>query len=299
MRVAFVLAGLLLLPLSVSAAEKLKVVTSFSILADMAHQIGGEHIEVINIVGPDKDARAYKPTADDAKNLAHADVIIENGLGFEPWMDQLVAKSGTKKVVTVASTGVIPRTVSEDGKTVTDPHAWQSLPDAELYMNNIVNALSAVDPEHTNAYISASKVYNKQLHSLKTEAKLKLATVPLGTLPAGSRRFVVSHEAFGYLDLGKAYDIEFVAAQDVASAGEPSQAQVAALTKQVGEVKAKAVFLDNVRDPATMKQIADQTGVPVAGTLYSDALATKGPASTFAGMYKANINALYDALNKP
>ncbi|MGV8916852.1 MAG: metal ABC transporter solute-binding protein, Zn/Mn family [Pseudomonas sp.] len=299
MRVALVLAGLLLLPLSVSAAEKLKVVTSFSILADMARQIGGEHIQVINIVGPDMDAHAYKPAAEDAKTLAHADVIIENGLGFEPWMDSLVASSGTKKAVTIASTGIVPRTVTEDGKTVTDPHAWQSLPDAELYMNNIVDALSAADPAHAGAYISASKAYYKQLHSLKTEAKLKLATVPLGTLPAGSRRFVVSHDAFGYLDLGKAYDIEFVAPQGVASPGEPSGTQVATLAKQLGEIKAKAVFLDNIKDPATMKQIADQSGVPVAGTLYSDALAARGPASTFAGMYKANINTLYDALSKP
>jgi zinc/manganese transport system substrate-binding protein len=279
MRVVFVLASLLLLPLSVSAAENLKVVTSFSILADMARQIGRDHVQVVNIVGPDKDAHSYAPTSDDAKSLARADVIIENGLGFEPWMEQLVARSGTKKTVTIASTGIIPHTVQVNGAAVTDPHAWQSLPDAELYVNNIVNALSAADPDRTNFYISGGKAYIKQLHGLKIEARLKLGTLPIGTMPAGSRRFVVAHNGFGYLS--PSYVLEFVVPQDAK------------------DNKAKAVFLDNVEDSDPLKKFAEDNGVPVGGTLYSDALTAKGPASTFVGMYKANINAMADALAKP
>ncbi|MDB5980002.1 MAG: metal transporter substrate-binding protein [Pseudomonas sp.] len=279
MRVVFVLASLLLLPLSVSAAESLKVVTSFSILADMARQVGRDHVQVVNLVGPDTDAQDYNPTSNDAKALARADVIIENGLGFEPWMEHLVVSSGTKKTVTVASTGISPRTVQENGGSVTDPHAWQSLPNAELYVNNVVNALSAADPDHANAYISGGKVYIKQLHGLKIEARLKLGTLPVGTMPAGSRRFVVAHDGFGYLS--PSYQIEFVAPQDMK------------------DMKAKAVFMDNTQDPDQLKKFAEDNGVPLGGTLYSDALAAKGPASTFVGMDKANINALADALGKP
>lgn len=279
MRVVFVLASLLLLPLSVSAAENLKVVTSFSILADMTRQIGRDHVQVVSLVGPDKDAHSYKPTADDARALARADVIIENGLGFEPWMAPLIAGSGTKKTVTVASTGVTPLTVQENGNSVTDPHAWQSLPDAELYVNNIVNALSAVDPDHTNFYISGGKAYIKQLHGLKIDARLKLGTLPIGTLPAGSRRFVVAHNGFSYLS--PSYEIQFVTPQDMKDS------------------KAKAVFVDNTQDAAQLKKVAEDNHVPLAGTLYSDALAAKGPASTFVGMYQANINAMADALAKP
>jgi zinc/manganese transport system substrate-binding protein len=278
MRVVFVLASLLLLPLSVSAAESLKVVTSFSILADMARQVGRDHVQVVNIVGPDTDAHSYKPTSNDAKALARADVIIENGLGFEPWMEHLVASSGTKKIVTVASTGISPRTVQENGSSVTDPHAWQSLPNAELYVNNVVNALSAADPDHTNAYISGGKAYIKQLHGLKIEARLKLGTLPIGPMPAGSRRFVVANDGFGYLS--PSYEIELVAPQDMK------------------DIKAKAAFMDNTQDSAQLKKFAEDNGVPLGGTLYSDALAAKGPASTFVGMYKANINALADALAK-
>jgi zinc/manganese transport system substrate-binding protein len=279
MRVVFVLASLLLLPLSVSAAESLKVVTSFSILADMARQVGRDHVQVVNIVGPDKDAHSYTPTSDDAKSLARADVIIENGLGLEPWMEHLIASSGTKKTVTIASTGIIPRTVQVNGAAVTDPHAWQSLPDAELYVNNIVNALSAADPDRTNFYISGGKAYIKQLHGLKIEARLKLGTLPIGTMPDGSRRFVVAHDGFSYLS--PSYEIQFVTPQDAKG------------------IKAKAVFLDNVENSDQLKKLAGDNGVPVGGTLYSDALTAKGPASTFVGMYKANINAMADALAKP
>lgn len=297
MRVVFVLLSLLLLPLSLSAAEKLKVITSFSILADMTYQVGGDNIQVINIVGADKDTHTYTPTADDTKNVLKADVIIKNGLGFEPWLDHLVTSSGTKKPVVIASTGVTPLTLEENGNTVTDPHAWQSLSNAELYVNNIANALSAADPIHTNAYISNSKAYTKQLHALLVEARLKIGTLPPGTLPPGSRRFVTAHNAFGYL--GKSYEIEFIAPQGLSTEGEPSAAEVASFISQIRASKAKAVFMDNIKEPRQLQQIADDSGTPVAGMLYSDALAAKGPASTFAGLYEYNINALHDALNKP
>lgn len=279
MRVVFVLASLLLLPLSVSAAGNLKVVTSFSILADMTRQIGRDHVQVVSLVGPDKDTQSYTPTADDARTLARADVIIENGLGFEPWMASLIAGSGTKKTVNVASAGVTPLTVQQNGSSVPDPHAWQSLPDAELYANNIVDALTAADPDHANFYISGGKAYIKQLHGLKIDARLKLGTLPTGTLPAGSRRFVVAHNGFSYLS--PSYQIQFVAPQDMK------------------DIKAKAVFVDNAQSADPLKKFANDNGLPLAGTLYSDALAAKGPASTFIGMYQANIDALADALAKP
>jgi len=297
MRAVFVLLSLLLLPFSLSAAEKLKVVTSFSILADMANQIGGERIQVINIVGPDKDAHTYQPTADDAKKLLNADVIIENGLGFEPWMSHLVTSSGTKKPVVVASTGVTPRTVEENGNSVSDPHAWQNLSDAELYVNNIAVALGAADPANAKAYISRGKAYIKQLHALLVEARTKIGTMPVGPMPAGSRRFVTSHDAFGYL--GKSYEIEFIAPQGLSTEHQPSAADVTALVTRIRDTKVKALFTDNTEDPALLQQIAEQSGAKVGGTLYSDALASKGPASTFTGMYESNLNTLHDALSQP
>lgn len=294
MRAFFVLLSLLL-PLSMStasAADKLAVVTSFSILADMTQQVGGEHIQLTNMVGPDADAHTYEPTPDDAKALLKAKLIIKNGLGFEPWLDRLVASTGTKARVVSASHGVIPRSLDEDGETIPDPHAWHNLANTELYVSNITKALVAADPANKADYVSNGQAYLKKVHSLLTQAKSKL-----GSLPPGNRRIVTSHDAFGYL--GQAYGIDFMAPQGLSTEREPSAAEVAALITQIREAKVKAVFMENIKDARLLKQIADESGAHIGGTLYSDALAAEGPASTFLGLFQYNLDTLYAALSQP
>ncbi|OLF51268.1 metal ABC transporter substrate-binding protein [Pseudomonas chlororaphis] len=285
----------LLLPLSLStaeAADKLAVVTSFSILADITQQIGGEHIQVTDMVGPDADAHTYEPTPDDAKALLKARLIIKNGLGFEPWLDRLVASTGTKATLVTASRGVIPRSLDEDGETVPDPHAWHNLANAELYVNNITKALVAADPTHQADYQRNSQAYLQRIYALLAEAKAKF-----GALPPGNRKIVTSHDAFGYL--GQAYGIDFMAPQGLSTEREPSAAEVATLITQIRDAKVKAVFMENIKDARLLKQIADESGARIGGTLYSDALAAQGPASTFTGLFEYNLNTLYDALSQP
>lgn len=282
----------LLLSMSLSAAEKLPVVTSFSILADMVHQVGGEHIQITNMVGPDADAHTYEPTPDDAKALLKTKLIIKNGLGFEPWLDRLVTSTETKSPVISASHGVIPRSLEEDGETIPDPHAWHNLANTELYIANITKALIAADPANKADYQRNSQAYLKQIYALLAEAKAKL-----GSLPPGNRKIVTSHDAFGYL--GQAYGIDFMAPQGLSTEREPSAAEVAALITQIRQAKVKAVFMENIKDARLLKQIADESGAHIGGTLYSDALAASGPASTFTGLFEYNLNTLYDALSQP
>ena len=282
----------LLLSMSLSAAEKLQVITSFSILADMTHQVGGDHIQITNMVGPDADAHTYEPTPDDAKALLKAKLIIKNGLGFEPWLDRLVTSTETKVPVISASHGVIPRSLNEDGESVPDPHAWHNLANAELYISNITKALIATDPTNKADYERNSQAYLKQIYALLAEAKAKL-----GSLPPGNRKIVTSHDAFGYL--GQAYGIDFMAPQGLSTEREPSAAEVAALITQIRQAKVKAVFMENIKDARLLKQIADESGAHIGGTLYSDALAANGPASTFVGLFEYNLNTLYNALSKP
>ncbi|MBV4472703.1 metal ABC transporter substrate-binding protein [Pseudomonas botevensis] len=282
----------LLLSMSLSAAEKLPVVTSFSILADMVHQVGGEHIQITNMVGPDADAHTYEPTPDDAKALLKAKLIVKNGLGFEPWLDRLVTSTDTKATVISASHGVIPRALDEDGETVPDPHAWHNLANTELYIANITKALIAADPANQADYERNSKAYLKQIYALLAEAKAKL-----GSLPAGNRKIVTSHDAFGYL--GQAYGIDFMAPQGLSTEREPSASEVAALITQIRQAKVKAVFMENIKDARLLKQIAGESGAKIGGTLYSDALAASGPASTFTGLFEYNLNTLYNALSQP
>ncbi|SEO64051.1 metal ABC transporter substrate-binding protein [Pseudomonas sp. NFACC39-1] len=291
MRVLLVLFSLML-SLSTSAAEKLQVVTSFSILADMTQEVGGAHIQITNLVGPDADAHTYEPTPDDAKALLRAKLIIKNGLGFEPWLDRLVTSTETSAPVISASRGVIPRSLDEDGETVPDPHAWHNLANAELYVRNITKALETADPAHKTDYERNSQAYLKKIYALLADAKAKL-----GALPPGNRRIVTSHDAFGYM--GQAYGIEFIAPQGLSTEREPSAADVAALITQIRKAKVKAVFMENIKDARLLKQIAAESGAHIGGTLYSDALAASGPASTFIGLFEYNLNMLYEALSRP
>ena len=277
------------LPLSLHAADKLNVVTSFSILADLTREVGGDRIELTNLVGADADAHLYEPSPNDAKALLRADLIIANGLGFEPWLERVLASSEPKGKRISASAGVVPLMLDEDGERVPDPHAWQSLTNAEIYVRNIAKALGELDPANLDAYNERRDAYLTRLHAL-----LKKADAQIAGLPASQRKVVTSHDAFGYL--GQAWQLAFIAPQGLSTHDEPSAAEVAALIRQIRSEGVRAVFVENIRDPRLIQQIADEAGAKVGGTLYSDALASEGPASTYLGMFEHNLDTLMAAL---
>lgn len=280
---------ILLLPLSLQAANKPQVVTSFSILADLTRQIGGDHIALTNLVGPDEDAHHFEPSPDNVRTLLKADLIIANGLGFEPWLNRLLASSEARGKRIDASRGVVPLWLEEGGEKVADPHAWQSLGNAELYVRNIAKALAEVDPAHADTYTRNRDAYLEKLHAL-----MKTADARMASLPASLRRVVTSHDAFGYL--GQAWRLEFIAPVGLSTTDEPSAAEVAALIRQLRNEGVRAVFVENVQDPRLIQQIAEEAGARVGGTLYSDALAASGPASTYLGMFQYNLDTLLTAL---
>jgi len=277
------------LSLCANAGEKLKVVTSFSILADITQQIAGDKLEIYNLVGADADAHVYQPSAEDAKAVFAADLIIANGLGFEPWLARLIASSEAPGTRIDASTGVLPLMLDEDGEKVADPHAWQSLANGEIYVRNITQALSQIDPANAQLYAYRSEAYISQIRALLSAARSSLSQ-----LPKAKRTIITSHDAFSYL--GQAYGLSFIAPQGLSTADEPSAAEVAALIRQIRADGVKAVFVENIRDPRLIQQIANEAGAQVGGTLYSDALASEGPASTYLGMFQHNLDTLLAAL---
>lgn len=279
----------LLLPLSLHAADKPQVVTSFSILADLTQAIGGKHIELVNLVGADEDAHVFEPSPEHAKALLKADLIIANGLGFEPWLERLLDSSEARGTRIDASAGVLPLLLTEHGHSVPDPHAWQSLSNAEIYVRNIAKALSQLDPSHSADYAARRDAYLVRLHVLREQANSQL-----NSLPASQRKVVTSHDAFGYF--GQAWQLQFIAPQGLSTSDEPSAAEVARLIRQLRSEGVRAVFVENIRDPRLIKQIADEAGATVGGTLYSDALAASGPASTYLGMFQHNLDTLLAAL---
>ena len=274
-----------------SAADKVKAVASFSILGDMVKQVGGDRVDVITLVGPNGDAHVYEPTPADAKNLAAAQILFTNGLGFEGWMDRLEKSSGFKGTVVVASTGVKPRTMVEDAKTITDPHAWQSLANGKIYAANIRDALIAADPAGKATYEANAKKFIDGMTAMEANVKAAVAK-----MPPERRKIITTHDAFGYF--GSAYGMEFIAPEGVSTESEASAQDVAKIITQIKKEHIPAVFLENVTDSRLLDQIASETGAKIGGTLYSDALsAPDGPAGNYLDMFRNNIDTLSTALS--
>ena len=124
------------------AAERLNVVASFSILGDFVRNVGGDRVNVTTLVGPDSDAHVYVPTPSDAKKVADAKLVFVNGLGFEGWLPRLVKSAGGKAAVVTTTTGIAPLKLGSEA----DPHAWQSVANAKIYVANIRDALAAAAP---------------------------------------------------------------------------------------------------------------------------------------------------------
>jgi zinc/manganese transport system substrate-binding protein len=280
------------LPLPGLAQEKLSVVASFSILGDFVREVGGERVAVTTLVGPDGDAHVYSPTPADAKSMAAAKLVVVNGLKFEGWLTRLVKSSGTKATVATATAGITPLKLAADdhGHGGEDPHAWQSVANAKLYVGNIRDALSTADPAGKAAYEANAAAYLAKLDALENEIKAAIARIP-----ADRRKAITSHDAFGYFV--KAYGIAFIAPQGVSTEAEASAKDVARIIRQIKAQKVPAVFLENVTNPRLAEQIARESGARIGGRLYSDALSSgEGPAGTYIAMMKHNISQIEKAL---
>jgi zinc/manganese transport system substrate-binding protein len=266
---------------------RLEVVATFSILADLVRNVGGDRVEVVALVGPDGNAHVYAPSPADARKLADAKVIFINGLGFEGWIDRLIKASGTRAPVVVATTGITPRT---RGNGHSDPHAWQSVANAKICVANIRNALIAADPAGKDVYEANAEAYMRKLDALEQEVKAAIARIP-----EERRRLITSHDAFGYFEA--AYGVAFIAPQGVSTEAEASAKDVAGIIGQIKRRNASAVFLENVTDPRLVQRIAGETGARIGGTLYSDALTdANGDAPSYIDLIRHNVKQLEAAL---
>ena len=285
-----------LLPLAARAEvpEKLRVIASFSILADFVSEVGGEKVDTRMLVGANGDVHVYQPSPNAAQELKRAQMIVVNGLGLEGWMSRLISASGAKAPVVVATLGVTPREGQEegepDGKRGIDPHAWQSIANAKIYVANIRDGLSAVDPADAAYFKTRADKYLARLD--RTDARVRAA---IAEIPAQNRRIVTTHDAFGYF--GAAYGFEFIAPQGVSTEAEPSARDIARLIEQIRKEKVPAVFLENISDPRLMKRVSEESGARIGGDLFSDSLSPgDGPAPTYIDMMDHNMDELKKAL---
>ena len=373
-------------PIAAQSDEPIKVVATFSILGDMVKRIGGEHVDVTTLVGPDGDTHVYRPTPADARAVSEAQIVFVNGLEFEGWLDRLIDASEFDGVRVVATDGIEPLAFEhdedgmhaedddhddhdehdedddhhdddhddhdehdehdedgmhaedddhddhddhdedddhhdddhdehdEDGMHAEDddhddhdehdeddghddhhhgafdPHAWQSLRNAIVYVNNIAAALSEADPENAGTYYGNREAYVAELEALDSEIRSIVAQ-----LPEGSRTVVTSHDAFQYF--GRDYGLAFIAPQGLSTESEASAQDVARLIQQIRDQNIRAVFIENIADHRLLERIAEETGAAIGGTLYPGALSdSDGPAPTYLDMMRHNATTIMQAL---
>jgi zinc/manganese transport system substrate-binding protein len=186
-----------------ASAETLNVVASFTVLADVVAQVGGDHVKVSSLVGPNGDPHEFEPSPADAKKLNAAKITFVSGEGLEGWMDRLISASGYKGTPVVASEGINTRSMVDDGKTITDPHVWNSPVNVKIWVANIEKALVAADPADAADFKANAEAYTKTLTELDAYAHAKFDKV------GGDRRKILtSHDAFGYF--GREYNVSFL-----------------------------------------------------------------------------------------
>jgi len=317
--------ALLALPAAV-ASERVQVVTSFSILADMVEQVGGEHVEVTSLVGPDGDAHVYSPSPGDARALADADLVVFNGLLYEGWMERLIDSSDYAGALVTATQGIEPLARAgqdehdshddhghdehaddehdhdehrHDGGDEEadhahgddDPHAWQDLARAETYVENIRDGLIEADGDNRETYEENAERYLAEIEKADDEIRALIEEIPPST------SVITGHDSFGYF--ADAYGVRFLSPVGLSTEADPSGASMAELIDVIEEENVEALFHENMTNQSILDQLAEETGLSVAGTLHADALSSEGEASTYLGMMRHNAKVLHDALADP
>ena len=279
-----------LLGVNAATAKTLHVVASFTVLADVVGQVGGDHVDVVSFVGPNGDPHEYEPSPDDAKNLKSADVVFASGDGLETWMKRLISASGYQGTPVVASGGIATRNMEEDGKTVTDPHVWNNPLNVVIWVKNIEAALAAADPEDAADFKANAARYTEALKGLDAYAHAAFDPVPVA-----DRKILTSHDAFGYF--GAAYNVSFLSPLGISTDAEASARDVARLIDQIKAEHVKVYFFESSNDPRLVEQIAHATGARPGGELYVEALSDKnGPAATYVDMFRYNVDQLAGAM---
>ena len=275
-------------------ADKIKAIATISIIGDVVKNVAGDSVNLVTLVGPDGDAHEYEPIPADSVNIAQADVIFENGLQLEHWLDKLYSASGSKAKRIVVSQGVSPRIFDENPQArETDPHAWQDVSNVILYTQNIRDALMNMDPANKDLYESNAKNYIQQLQALDAWVKAQVAAIPVD-----QRKLVTNHDALGYF--ARRYGFQMIGAvipSATTEAADPSAKQTADLLNIIKSNGVHAIFSENMANPKLARTLAKEAGVVVGPELYTDALGPLGSeGETYLKMIRHNVKIFVEYL---
>jgi zinc/manganese transport system substrate-binding protein len=302
-RVTFLLAsllGALTLVNSGSAAAsqstRLPVIATFSILGDIVQNVGGEHVQVRTLVGPDGDMHVYEPTPADARALVDAALLFEIGQGFEPRIADLyrASRSRAERVTVTEGLTLIPSAADDAHRHgPSDPHVWQDVANA-VYITTVVrDALARADPANRDAYFLNAAVYSAYLLELDAWIVGQVATVP-----PSRRVLVTSHHSLTYFARRYGFEVLGAASGSVSTEGQPSARELAALVQRIRAAGVPAVFGENLGGNRLMERLAAEARVSLA-TLYTDALGRPGSdGDTYERMMRANVTTIVGALGQ-
>ncbi len=280
------LATLSALPFAASAQEPLKVVTTFTVIADMARNVAGEGVEVVSITKPGAEIHGYEPTPQDIVAASDADLVLWNGLNLERWFEQFLQNLGDVPSATLTE-GIAPIAITGgeyEGKP--NPHAWMSVDNALIYVDNIEKALAAADPANAATFAANAERYKAELRAALDPLKAQIAALP------EDRRWLATCEgAFSYLarDLG----LQELYLWPINADQQGSPRQVQAVIDGVRAHQIPTVFCESTvaSDPA--EQVARETGAAFGGVLYVDSLsAGDGPVPTYLDLLRVTTETI-------
>lgn len=272
-----------------SSNGKKTVLTTFTVLADIARNVAGDDLNVESLTKPGAEIHEYEPTPSDLKKAHAADLVLDNGLNLESWFAKFVEDSHAKHVT--VSEGVTPIPIAEDayaGKP--NPHAWMSPSNVQKYVDVMVREFSALDPEHAADYKSRGEAYKKQLQQVRDELVSEIST-----LPENQRALVTCEGAFSYLTSDTGLNEKYIWAVNSEQQATPSQ--ISSTIDYVRNNRVPAVFCESTVADNPMRQVADATGARFGGVLYVDSLSdSNGPVPTYLDMIRYDARTIVAGL---
>jgi manganese transport system substrate-binding protein len=265
------------------------VLTTFTVLADIAENVAGEHLRVESITKVGAEIHGYEPTPGDIRAASQADLILDNGMNLEAWFEQFVADLDVPHVV--VSEGVQPIDITEDAYAgLPNPHAWMSPLNVQLYVDNLVTAFSELDPANAEEYAANGAAYRAELQGVHDELVSEL-----GTLPANERALVTCEGAFSYLARDAGLTERYLWAVNAEQQATPQQ--ITGAIEFVRDNDIRAVFCESTVSDAPMQQVVEATDAEFGGTLYVDSLsAADGPVPTYLELIRHDSAVIIEAL---
>lgn len=274
-----------------SAGDRVSIVATTTQLADFTRNVVSDRAEVTQLLRPNVDPHDFEPTPSDATAIAEADLVVENGIGLDEWLGDLIDNAGVAPRRIVATDGLAVRPGDEESPDG-DPHVWLDPRNAIAMVRAIADAMSAADPEGARVYRANANRYVAEIEGLDIDLQRQI-----GRIAAPDRTIVTDHDAFGYFTSRYGIRVAGTVIPSLATGAEPAAKDVDALIDTIRREKVRAVFAEGGLDPALARSIADEAGATLGEPLYGDSLAEPAePAGTYLGMMRANMDAIVTAL---